>query len=150
VPVSLIPIFGKNCSFLERCPFLGKGRVRDLGLSHAFRKWAKQSLDGRESIRIWWRIFELWHPFSGKIPNLECRFFHFWNCPKTVLNAINATYVMFYVLFRPKFGLKNTAYDPNVVIDRNVKNSFRTVSFGSFLVHFYFIFAQIYLQNLNT
>jgi hypothetical protein len=38
------------------------------------------------------------------------------------------TVEMFEVLFRPKFGLKNTSYDPNVVIDRNVKNSSRTVS----------------------
>jgi hypothetical protein len=30
----------------------------------------------------------------------------------------------------PKFGLKNTLYVPNVVIERNVKNSFRTVSNG--------------------
>jgi hypothetical protein len=31
------------------------------------------------------------------------------------------------VLFRnSKFGLKNTSYNPNVVIDRKVKNSFGT------------------------
>jgi hypothetical protein len=33
------------------------------------------------------------------------------------------------VLFRPKFGLKNTSYDPNVVIDRNVKNNLTKVSY---------------------
>jgi hypothetical protein len=36
------------------------------------------------------------------------------------------------VLFRPKFGVKNTSYDPNVVIDRNVKNSFRQSPFCMF------------------
>jgi hypothetical protein len=34
------------------------------------------------------------------------------------------------VLFRPKFGQKNTTHDPNVVIDRHAKNSFRTVPCG--------------------
>jgi hypothetical protein len=48
------------------------------------------------------------------------------------------------VLFRPKFGLKNTSYDPNGVIDRNIKNSFRTVSQNKLIfwveieVHFHF------------
>ena len=53
---------------------------------------------------------------------------------------------------RPKFGLKNTSYDPNVVSDRNVKNSFRTVSwllfglsiFPSMPKHAFFLFGFVF------